>query len=53
MLQGLYVVQGLAVTDNGNKYVEVCIEHFTNRVKVVLLPSKSSKGAAWECWREF
>ena len=43
---GVYFAGPLAVTDSGNKYVLVCIEHFTKWVELVPLPSKSSKGAA-------
>ena len=34
------------ITKAGNRYVLVCIEHFTKWVELILLPSKSSRDAA-------
>ena len=36
----------LEVTEAGNKYVMVCIEHRTKWIELIPVPSKSSKGAA-------
>ena len=36
----------LEVTTAGNKYVMVCIEHFTKWIELIPVPSKCSKGAA-------
>ena len=34
-------------TSAGNKWVLVCIEHFTKWVELIPLPSKSAKDSAW------
>ena len=47
---GVDFVGPLTKTSAGNKWVLVCIEHFTKWVELIPLPSKSSKDEPGDFW---